>query len=502
MKSFLWFLLWGLSFSSGALASEGPPLDSLPGSELSVLWGVPFLGILLTLSLAPLVAPRFWHSFYGLISLFWALGVVFPMASIYGFQVTLHEIGHTYLLHFIPFIVLIGALYTISGGIKIDLDFPPSPRTNTLLLLGASVIASCIGTTGAAMLFIRPLLDINASRSFKTHTVIFFILLVCNIGGSLTALGDPPLFLGFLNGIDFFWPTKALFFPFVLISGPLLLIYFLLDTLLLRREQGQSSTFEGDLEGEGPEGSVRAGNSEESESQSVSSAGIVKSRFKLSGKKNLLFLSVALAGILLSGLWKSGISFSIIGIPVELESLIRDGTLLLMSWCSWTFGSQIPRRENFFTWEPLLEVTKLFAAIFITAAPVIAILQAGTEGSLHFLVTLVTDEGVPVNQMYFWLTGILSAFLDNAPTYLVFFNMAGGDPEVLMGPLSQTLVAISAGAVFMGALTYIGNAPNFMVKSIAESQNVVMPGFFGYMLWSFGILLPLFLMLTFVLFYS
>ncbi len=455
---------------------------SLPGHELSILWSVPFAGILLTLSLAPLAIPKIWHSYYGRLSLGWALAALIPMTLFYGVEVMLYETLHTYLLHFIPFIILIGALYTISGGVKIDLHFPATPTTNTLLLLIASLIASLIGTTGAAMLFIRPLLVINKDRTYKTHTVIFFILLVCNIGGALTALGDPPLFLGFLNGIDFFWPTKALFLPFVLVSVPLLITYFVIDSIFAQKD-------------------INIRNSLQKSSTCLDKPETKSfKRLKLSGKRNLIFLAVAIASVLLSGLWKSTFSFSIFGISVGLESLTRDGLLLLMSWCSWTFGSKAARQDNHFTWEPLLEVARLFAAIFITAAPVIAILKAGENGSFKALMEMVTIDGAPANAMYFWLTGTLSAFLDNAPTYLVFFNMAGGDPAVLMGPLSQTLAALSTGAVFMGALTYIGNAPNFMVKSIAESKDVTMPGFFGYMIWSCGLLLPLFLILTFVLF--
>lgn len=458
--------------------------DPFPGETLSVFWGLPFLGILLTLSIAPLAVPRFWHAYYGRISLFWALATVVPIAFFFGSTVALHEVLHTYLLHYIPFIVLIGALYTISGGVKIDLAAPPSPLTNTMLLLCATLVASWIGTTGAAMMFIRPLLAINQSRSAKKHTVIFFILLVGNIGGSLTALGDPPLFLGFLNGIDFFWPTKALFLPFVMVATPLLMMYFLLDFFLYQKER-KSPLLKKTLSPQKATPHLSA-----SKSQLI----------HLSGKRNFIFLAIAIGAVLFSGLWDSPYTLNFLGIELGLDNLIRDIILVAMSWCSWFFGPKKARQENHFTWEPLLEVARLFAAIFITAVPVITILQAGNQGSLSSLVSLVSHEGNPVNAMYFWLTGLLSAFLDNAPTYLVFFNMAGGDASTLMGPLSQTLVAISAGSVFMGALTYIGNAPNFMVKAIAESKNVTMPGFFGYMLWASLLLLPLFLAVTFVLF--
>lgn len=445
----------------------------LPGEELSILWGIPFIGILLTLSLAPLTFPRLWHAYYGRISFGWALATLIPMAMSYSLDIAFHETVHTYLLHFFPFIILVGTLYIISGGVRIKLSCAPTPLANTLLLMLASLIASWIGTTGAAMLFIRPLLSINEHRKARTHTVIFFILLVCNIGGALTALGDPPLFLGFLNGIDFFWPTKALFLPFLLVACPLLVIYYLFDQYHFQREAP----------------SVRS---------STNRRAFPKVTF--SGRRNLIFLGIAIGAVLISGLWQPACAVSIFGIKVGHESLLRDLVLLSMSLCSWFLGPRQARLDNHYSWEPLLEVGRLFAAIFITAIPVLAILQAGPQGSLHSLVDLVTADGQPVNAMYFWLTGGLSAFLDNAPTYLVFFNMAGGDPDALMGSLSDTLVAISAGAVFMGALTYIGNAPNFMVKAIAESKDVPMPGFFGYMVWSCLLLLPLFFILTFVLF--
>jgi len=221
----------------------------------------------------------------------------------------------------------------------------------------------------------------------------------------------------------------------------------------------------------------------------------------LTGNINFLLLAGVVASVLMSGVWKPGIYLDVFYIHWELQNIVRDLLLVTIAYLSWKLTDRANRDANGFTWFPIMEVAKLFAGIFLTIVPAIAILKAGTDGAMGALVSLVTDEaGQPVDTMYFWLTGILSSFLDNAPTYLVFFNTAGGDAEALMGPMASTLLAISAGAVFMGANTYIGNAPNFMVRAIAEEQNVAMPSFFGYMVWSFGILIPLFFLVNFLFF--
>jgi Na+/H+ antiporter NhaD/arsenite permease-like protein len=302
--------------------------------------------------------------------------------------------------------------------------------------------------------------------------VVFFIFLVGNIGGALTPLGDPPLFLGFLQGVSFFWPTQHLLLPMLACSVILLVVYVVLDTVLFRREHG--------LREVPPE---------------------VRVPFGLEGGINLLLLVGVVGAVLLSGVWKPGVVLTVHHVPVALENLARDLLLLAIIGLSWVLTSRESRRLNDFSWFPIVEVGKLFAAIFVTIVPAIAILRAGRDGALADLVDLVGGTGDPNNLAYFWLTGLLSSFLDNAPTYLVFFNMAGADPQHLMDPWATTLGAISAGAVFMGANTYIGNAPNFMVRSIAQERGVLMPSFFGYMLWSCGILLPLFVLVS-LMFYA
>jgi Na+/H+ antiporter NhaD/arsenite permease-like protein len=338
-----------------------------------------------------------------------------------------------------------------------------------------TLLASIMGTTGAAMLLIRPLIRANDNRRHKAHVVIFFIFLVGNIGGSLTPLGDPPLFLGFLKGVDFFWTTKSMLLPMLMASAILLAVFYALDYHYFHHR----------LE----------------ERPALLDPTPDSRRLAIEGTLNLLLLAAIVACVLMSGLWKPGIALDVFGTPLELQNLLRDASLLAIAWISWRYTRVQIRVDNEFNWAPILEVAKLFAGIFITIIPAIAMLRAGQQGALGSLVGLVTGaEGQPNNTMYFWLTGGLSSFLDNAPTYLVFFNLAGGDPKVLMTSLSGTLLAISAGSVFMGANTYIGNAPNFMIKAIAEERGIRMPSFFGYMVWSGCILLPLFALMTFVFF--
>ena len=422
---------------------------------------VPFAGILLSIAIFPLVASDFWHHNFGKISAFWATLFILPFMLSQGWQITLYEVLHVGLLEYIPFIILLLALFTISGGVQLTGSLVGTPIINTAIILVGTLLASWMGTTGAAMLLIRPLLRANKERKYKVHIVVFFIFLVANIGGSLTPLGDPPLFLGFLKGVDFFWTTKAMFLPMLFMVISLLIIFYIYDSIQFKKEEPLPQ---------------------------VSS----KEKIGIKGSFNLLLIFGVVCSVLLSGFWKPNIEFTIYHVHLELQNIIRDILLLLLAYGSWKFTIKEIREANEYTWFPIQEVAKLFAGIFITIIPAIAILKAGTSGALAGIINSVSSDSGPVNHMYFWLTGILSSFLDNAPTYLVFFNTAGGDPQVLMGELSQTLLAISAGAVFMGANTYIGNAPNFMVKSIAESSGIEMPSFFGYFLYSLIILFPLF----------
>ena len=460
-----------LIVSTGAALAE--EAHGLPGASMSLLWALPFAGLLLTIATGPLLYPHFWEHHYGKFAAFWAALVVIPMAFMFGWSVSVEAVLHTLLLEYMSFIILLLALFTIAGGILVSGNIHGTPVVNAGLLLIGALLASVVGTTGASMIMIRPVIRANDNRRFNAHVVIFFIFLVSNIGGSLTPLGDPPLFVGFLRGVDFFWTTQHLYRETLLVGGIVLAAFIAMDVYFHRREEGAPK-----IKDPTPD-----------------------TRVRLRGLVNLPLLAGVIGAILMSAAWEPGISFTIGGVVVELQNLVRDAIILGLAVVSLVVTRREFRQANGFSWGPILEVAKLFAGIFICIVPVIAILRAGMDGALAPLVSLVTRPGGAPNDMaYFWLTGGLSSFLDNAPTYLVFFELAGGDPQELMTVLGSTLVAISAGAVFMGANTYIGNAPNFMVYAIAKHQGVNMPSFFGYMLWSGAVLVPTFLIAGLIFF--
>jgi Na+/H+ antiporter NhaD/arsenite permease-like protein len=374
-------------------------------------------------------------------------------------------LSHTVLLEYLPFILLLLALFTVAGGIYLEGNLHDSVFTNTALLAFGALIASVVGTTGASMILIRPLIRANDDRRYNAHVVIFFIFLVSNIGGSLSPLGDPPLFLGFLRGVDFFWTTAHLLLPTLFVASIVLALFMAMDVWLHRRE------------GNYPR---RADPTPDSP-------------LRMHGKANLVLLVVIIAAILVSAGWKPGIVFHVLGTELQLQNMLRDLVFVLVTFASLALTKGEHRAANQFAWGPIKEVAILFAGIFLCIVPVMAMLQAGANGAFAPLVALVTRaDGTPNIAAFFWLTGGLSSFLDNAPTYLVFFELAGGDAKTLMTTGAAMLAAISAGAVFMGANTYIGNAPNFMIYAIARDAGVKMPSFFGYMLWSGAILVPVF----------
>lgn len=441
------------------------------GSQLSLFWAVPFAGLLLSIALFPIFAPGFWHHHFGKISTFWAAAFLMPFIAIYGIAPAGGIVIHALLAEYIPFILILFALYTVSGGILVWGNLHGSPALNTGILAFGTVIASLMGTTGAAMLLIRPLLKANDNRKHNVHVVVFFIFLVANIGGGLTPLGDPPLFLGFLKGVDFLWTVEHMLAPVAFAASILLVMFYFVDSYFYKKE-----------------GVLPVDKTPDS-------------KLQFFGLWNFALIAAIVACVVMSGIWKPGISWDVMGTRVELQNIVRDVLLVVIALLSLKFTPKQVRAGNDFNWGPILEVAKLFAAIFIAMAPAIAILRAGSAGEMAGLVQMVSyPDGTPINHMYFWMTGILSAFLDNAPTYLVFYNLASGDAEVLMGPMAPTLLAISVGAVFMGALSYIGNAPNFMVKAVAEDRGVKMPSFFGFMVWSCVCLLPIFFVMTFVFF--
>ena len=442
----------------------------LDGKAMGLAWAIPFAGMLFSIAVFPLAAHHFWERHRLKVAAFWAGLTLIPMALTGGIGMAAGSVVHTALLEYIPFIMLLLALFTVAGGIVVRGNLHGAPLTNTTLLAIGAGLASLIGTTGAAMILIRPLMRANDDRKHNVHVFVFFIFLVANAGGALTPLGDPPLFLGFLRGVDFFWPTIHLLGPALLIVGVLLALFFLLDSVIYAKE--------GHLPRDPtPERTV-----------------------SISGGINFMLIPVIIATILLSAAIDLG-EVTVFGTHVAVANLLRDAVFVLIVAASLVFTPRPLRAENKFSWEPIREVAELFAGIFITIVPVLAMLKAGADGAFAPLVALVQGAGgEPDNLAYFWITGGLSSFLDNAPTYLVFFELAGGDPQHLMTEGATTLAAISAGAVFMGANTYIGNAPNFMVYAMARDGGIRMPGFFGYMLWSGLILVPLFVLVSWLFF--
>lgn len=454
--------------TSGAHGSHEDLGQKLP------LWScIPFACMLLSIALMPLLLPNFWHHHFGKISAFWAACLALPFLWVFR-GAALYEILHIILADYVPFIILLWSLYTVSGGILLRGTLRGTPLVNTLILILGTLLASWMGTTGAAMLLIRPFLRANNYRKNRTFMVVFFIFLIANVGGSLTPLGDPPLFLGFLHGVSFFWTFKIL--PHMLtVSVLLLAIYFILDSYYYRKE------------------GATVPKSEE------------KTPLKLVGTYNFIFLAGIVGSVLMSGMVEWG-EVSTLGIHRAVQDWVRDGLLIVMGILSLITTPKSLREDNDFTWFPIVEVAYLFIGIFITMIPCLLILKAGAHGQLAFLINAVKKP-----YHYFWVTGALSSFLDNAPTYLTFFNTALGSfysglaeaqcVPLLMHEKTVYLEAISAGAVFFGACSYIGNAPNFMVRSIAEEAGTPMPSFFGYILkYSLLYLIPTFIVVTLIFF--
>ena len=452
------------------LSPDAANAAGLDGATLSWPWALPFAGILLTIAFAPLAFRRFWHHHYGKLAFVWAAVTLTPLAALHGADAALAALAHALVGDYLGFIAILFALYVVAGGILVTGTMRGTPLVNALTLAFGTLIASVVGTTGAAMILIRPLLRANAARLHNVHVVVFFIFLVGNIGGALSPLGDPPLFIGFLNGVDFFWPAKNLWQPTAFVAGCVLAIFIAVDLWFFRQDRRVAPV--GDAAG---------------------------APLRIHGIVNLLLLAIIIAAVILSALWKPGVSFTIYGTVLALQDIVRDVALVLTALASLWLTPDEHREANGFSWEPILEVAILFAGIFVCAVPILAMLDAGHDGAFAWLLTAVTaQDGSPHLVAYFWLTGFLSAILDNAPTYLVFFQLAGGNASALMGPLAPALAAISMGAVYMGALTYIGNAPNFMIYAIASERGIKMPSFFGFMAWSITVLVPVFVAVTYL----
>jgi Na+/H+ antiporter NhaD/arsenite permease-like protein len=436
----------------------------LDGAILSWQWSLPFTGLLLTIATGPLLFPRVWSRHYGKIAAGWSAATVLAIAFVFGATTALDAFLRAMLLDYMSFIALLFSLYVVAGGILVTGNLPGTPAGNTGMLLVATALASLVGTTGAAMIAVRPLIQANVHRRHNAHVLVFAIFLVANVGGALTPLGNPPLFVGFLHGVDFFWPAQNLFSSASLIIALVLVIFAAIDFWYYSREH------------------------HEVVSHHKKKATVVR----IQGLVNIYLLGCIIAAILLSASWKPDIRISIRGVTLESQNILRDAIIVVVALISLKLTPVEHREANGFSWEPIREVAKLFAAIFVCIIPMLAMLNAGPRGAFAWMLALTSGGGAIHNLAYFWFSGMLSSFLDNAPTYLMFFELAGGDARELMGPLADTLAAISLGASSMGAMTYIGNAPNLMIYAIGVERGIAMPSFFAFMAWSSAVLLPVF----------
>lgn len=446
-------------------------MESL-GSTLSFAYCIPFAGMLLSIAICPLVNGAWWEKFKGAAVLFWSLLFLVPFAIGNGAGTALNHFLEVILGDYISFIVLLFGLFCVAGNIRIRGTLAGTPKINVLLLLIGTLLSSWVGTTGASMLLIRPVIRANSWRKRKVHTMVFFIFLVSNIGGCLTPVGDPPLLMGFMHGVPFTWSFHLL--PVFLLNVVLLLaLYFIIDSRAYKKDLS---------DGAKPKASEKT------------------EKIDLEGAHNLIFLLCIVGAVILSGSLANINAFFGNGIKIEGEvtltfaTMIEMAIILLSAFLSFKTTKKEVRTANNFSWGAIQEVAVLFIGIFITMIPALLILSA--RGS---------ELGITKNWQMFWATGALSSFLDNTPTYLVFFETAvslhATNEAIGSVMIPQTmLMAISCGAVFMGANTYIGNAPNFMIKSIAEENNIKMPSFFGYLFWSVCCLVPVFLIDTLIFF--
>ncbi|MFR2258249.1 MAG: sodium:proton antiporter [Clostridium sp.] len=439
---------------------------------MNLAFCIPFAGLLLCIAVLPLVKAEWWEAHQPHAIVFWSLLFVLPFAFVYGPGQAFEKVLECIVDDYLTFIILLFGLFCVSGNITLEGDLAGSPRINVGLLLIGTMLSSWIGTTGASMLMVRPIIKMNAWRKRRSHIMVFFIFLISNIGGCLTPIGDPPLLMGFMRGVPFFWSLHL--FPVLLFNVVILLtIFYFLDRRAYRKDIA---------EGLKPD---------------ISKPG---TEVHILGLHNLIFLAMIVAAVILSGTLPGMAAFqdaegAVRGIHLFGEvtltypALIEVVIILVAAFLSFKTTSVEIRRKNHFTWGAIQEVAVLFVGIFITMQPALMILKAN-------------GASLGLNKPFemFWATGCLSSFLDNTPTYLVFLTTAGalgfteGMPTILGTVPVAMLEAISCGAVFMGANTYIGNAPNFMVKSISDENGIRMPSFFGYLLWSVTFLIPVFLL--------
>lgn len=433
----------------------------------SLMWLVPFFGIILSMSFLPILVPIFWSKYSAYVPAFWTLVYLSFVFVSFDVNFLMHSVFESIAAEYLPFIILIASLYITSGGIYVEFKTKNIIIFNSIFLFLGSIIAGWIGTTGAAMLLIRPFLRINKARKYKTHLVIFFIFLISNIGGAASPLGDPPLFIGYINGIDFFWFIKNLFPYWIGSICALCIVFFIVDSVIYNKHDKCNEKIKAN------------------DSQAFS--------MSMKGQRNVFLIFMILSIIIFVD---SDMKFSIFGVVCKEASLYRNLALTIVSCLSLVITPKAIREKNEFSFTPIREVSELFAGIFITVTPIIQMLHQGASGSLKFIFDIVAPNGEILPQKCFWISGVLSSVLDNAPTFLIFFHMASGDAQALMTSQSHLLIAISLATVFMGAMTYIGNAPNLMVKSISEKHKVEMPSFLGYIGWSILFLVPIFIIIS------
>ncbi len=436
----------------------------LDGAWLSWPWSLPFVGILLSIATGPLLSARMWARHYGKIAAGWS-GVTLAAIGVgFGAATTIDVFLRAMLINYMSFIALLFSLYVVAGGIVVTGNFHGTPAGNAGMLLLGTVLASFVGTTGAAMIMVRPLIRANRGRRHNAHVLVFAIFLIANVGGALTPLGNPPLFVGFLRGVDLFWPAQHLLAPVSLLAGLILAIFIAVDVWCYRREDPHV----------------------------VAHHKTKATGMRIRGWINVCLVGGIVAAILLSAAWRPDVVVHIGSVDLALQNLVRDAIIVLIALLSLTLTPGEHREANGFSWEPIREVAKLFAGIFVCLIPVLAMLDAGPRGPFAWMLALTTEGREAHSLAYFWLSGILSSVLDNAPTYLMFFEFTGGDAHQLMGPLADTLAAISLGASSMGALTYVGNAPNLIIYAMAVERGIPMPSFFAFTAWSGAVLLPVF----------
>ena len=430
---------------------------------------IPFAGLLLCIAVLPLVKPEWWEKnrLYAVIA--WSLLFIIPFAVKFGPSEATEIVLECIINDYLTFIVLLFGLFCVAGNIKLEGNLAGNPRVNVLLLTIGTLLSSWLGTTGSSMLLVRPIIQMNSWRKNKTHIMVFFIFLISNIGGCLTPIGDPPLLMGFSRGVPFFWSLRL--FPILIINMIILLyVFYKLDM----------KAYQKDI-----------------------SAGLIpeyqegEPLIRIKGLHNLIFIAMIVAAVILSGILPTVLvdgAGEVLGITIfgevrlTLPAIIEIVIILVSAFLSFKTTNAKIRTENHFTWGAIEEVAVLFIGIFITMQPALMILKSAGA-----------SLGLTEPFQMFWVTGALSSFLDNTPTYLVFLTTAGAmnfttgvSTALGMVPVKM-LMAISTGAVFMGANTYIGNAPNFMVKSISDENGIKMPSFFGYIWWSIRFLVPVFI---------